>query len=352
MSEKTEQPTHKKLQDARKQGQVAKSKDFTQTLLILVIFGYLVFGGAALFNSLAQLILMPVGLMDLPFRAAADVTMSELAKQAFLLMLPFLLIVVGVGIFAEMIQSGVLFAFEALKPKGEKINPATNLKNMFSMKSLVEFIKSILKIAVLGVVVYLLLRQELPAMLTIPQAGVAGVGSTVAALMQALLVNVAVAYVVISLADLLYQRYEHRKQLMMSKEEVHREYKEMEGDPHIKHQRRHLHQEMLQEGATHAASRATVLVTNPTHLAIALRYEEGETPLPVVTGKGEGWVAEQMVKAARAAGVPVLQNIELAQSLMREAQLDHYIPSDLVEPVAEVLRLVRETTGGGTPPQP
>jgi type III secretion protein U len=351
-SEKTEQPTHKKLQDARKKGQVAKSKDFTQTVLVLALFGYLIFGGAALFEGLARLILMPASLIDMPFRHAADVLVSEMARQAALLLLPILLLVVGLAIFAEMIQTGVLFAFEALKPDGHRIDPVANLKNVFSRKSLVEFVKSILKLSVLGVVVYLLLRAELPTMLTIPQAGVTGVVSAVSALMQALLIHVAIAYAAIALADLVYQRYEHRKELMMSKEEVQREYKEMEGDPHIKHQRRHLHQEVLQEGATRAAAKATVVVTNPTHLAIALRYEEGETPLPVVTAKGEGPLAERMIEAARAAGVPVLQDIPLAHSLMRDAQLDQFIPSDLIEPVAEVLRVVREMTAANPPPQP
>jgi type III secretion protein U len=128
----------------------------------------------------------------------------------------------------------------------------------------------------------------------------------------------------------------------MSKDEVKQEYKTMEGDPHIKGQRKQLHQEMMQNDAVSSARNATVLVTNPTHLAIALRYEEEKTPLPMILAKGEGALAEKMIEAAREAGVPVMQNIPLAHALFEQGRADQYIPSDLIEPVAAVLRVVRE----------
>ena len=116
----------------------------------------------------------------------------------------------------------------------------------------------------------------------------------------------------------------------------------MEGDPHIKHKRKHLHQEMMQEGAVNSARKATVVVTNPTHFAVALHYDENETPLPVVLAKGEGALAERMMQAAREAGVPVMQNIPLARALTADAEVGQYIPSELVEPVAELLRLLQQ----------
>jgi type III secretion protein U len=148
------------------------------------------------------------------------------------------------------------------------------------------------------------------------------------------------------MADFIWQRMQYRKQLMMSKDEVKQEYKQMEGDPHIKHHRRHLHQELLQSGAVEKSRTASVLVTNPTHLAIALHYDKDETPLPVVLAMGEGALAERMIAAAREAGVPVLQNIPLAHALFDTAHVDQYIPSDLIEPVAQVLRLVRDLAQG------
>jgi type III secretion protein U len=128
---------------------------------------------------------------------------------------------------------------------------------------------------------------------------------------------------------------------MMSKEDVKQEYKEAEGDPHIKHQRKQLHHELMQEGAVQSARTASVVVTNPTHLAIAIQYDKDRTPLPMVVGKGEGALATRMIEAAKEAGVPVLQNIPLAHALMEEANLNQFIPSELIEPVAEVLRMVQ-----------
>lgn len=342
MSEKTEQPTSKKIRQAREEGQVAKSKDFTQTVLILAMFGYMLGSSEHIVRSLGEMMLVPLGALGLPFEDAANAVLSQLASDALSLLLPFLLIAIGLGLFVEMAQTGMLFSFKALKPSGKKLNAIANLKNIFAIKNIVELLKSVLKIGCLAALIFSLLQAAIPGLLTLPQGGIAGVGSGVAQLLRHLITNVAVVYVAIAAADFVFQRYQYTKGLMMSKDEVKQEYKEMEGSPEIKQHRRHLHQELLREGAVDRARKATVLVTNPTHLAIALHYEKDETPLPVVVAKGEGALAERMIEAAREAGVPVLQNIPLAHQLMREAAIEQYIPSELVEPVAEVLRLVRD----------
>jgi type III secretion protein U len=353
MSEKTEQPTAKKLRDAREEGQVAHSKDFTQTVLILSLFGYLIANAKTLMADFAALLLLPVSLAGMEFDAAAEVLIAGLARAGVELLLPVIGIVVVMGVFAEMLQVGVLLAFKAVKPSGKRLDVAQNLKNLFAAKSWVELLKSVLKIAVVGGVIWMLLAQEIGGLLTLPRGGVEGVGVAVGELMAALFKQVAVAYFVIAGFDFVYQRLQHRKQLMMSKDEVQREYKEQEGDPHIKHKRRHLHQEMLNEGAVQAARSASVVVTNPTHLAVALRYDDPErTPLPLVLAKGEGALAERMKAAALQAGVPVMQNIPLARALMASAEIEQFIPAELVEPVAELLRAVRELNGGSTTQEP
>ena len=260
---------------------------------------------------------------------------------------PFLVIVLAVGIFGEMIQSGVLLAFEKLKPSGKKLNALTNLKQIFSKKNFVEFLKSTLKIVFLSVLVYKVLMNALPQLFTLPRAGLEGVFSAISTLMLTLLINVALAYLVIGLADLAWQRFQHRTQLKMSKDEVKREYKEMEGDPHVKGMRRRLQREMATEGSVKRARNATVVVTNPTHVAIALYYKQDDpdSPLPLVLAKGEGAVAEAMIREARDAGVPIVQNIPLARGMLADATVDEYIPEVFLEPVAEVLRFVREMLG-------
>ena len=340
--EKTEQPSHKRLKESREKGDVAHSKDFTQTLLILALFGYMIGNAPGLIESFGRLMLIPSELTGMPFEVALKTAIDAALKEGVALMLPFLLIVLGIGMFGEFLQVGIVLAFKKIMPSAQKINILANLKNTFSKKNLMEFLKSIAKIAFLTVLVTQVVRDALPELMSVPHSGLAGLQTGVGGMVRTLIVNVAVAYTIIALADFTWQRLQHRKQLMMSKEEIKQEFKEAEGDPHIKSKRKHLHQEMVMQGAVNSARKASVVVTNPTHLAIALYYDPDETPLPLVLTKGEGTLAQEMMKAAREAGVPVMQNIPLARALMADAHLDQYIPSELIEPVAEVLRLVRK----------
>ena len=342
MSEKTEYPTSTKLRKAREDGQVAHSKDFTQTALILALFGYMLSDADGLIKAFSEMMVLPVNVLSMNFEDAVNVVATKLFRDAVRIMMPFLLIVIGLGLFIELLQTGMLFSFKAMMPSAKKLNVITNIKNVFAIKNLMEFLKSNIKIVFLSALLYIVLKDALPTLLTLPQAGLAGVGVAVGILLKVLISNVAVAYTVLALADFAWQRHQHVKGLMMSIDEVKQEYKEAEGDQHIKQQRKHLHQEMMQEGAVHSARKASVLVTNPTHLAIAIYYDKDTTSLPIVLGKGEGTLAARMVVAARESGVPVLQNISLAHALMDTAQLDQYIPSELIEAVAQVLRLVQE----------
>ena len=342
MSEKTEQPTAKKIREAREKGDVAKSKDFTQTVLIVAIFGYLVANGPALVDDLARIILMPFPYIGADFNGAINDLIDDFASEVVSFLMPFLLIVLVLGIFSETVQTGLLISFEAIMPSAKKLDVVANVANIFSKKNLIEFLKSVFKIGVLSSVVYSLVLESLPLLMHVPYYGMAELGAVFGEIIKALIIKVGLAYAVIALADFAWQRFEYTKKLMMSKDDIKQEYKGMEGDPQIKHQRKQLHQEMLQNDAVQQSRKASVLVTNPTHLAIALRYDEGEIPLPLVLAKGEGALAQKMIDAARESGVPVMQNIPLAHALFNDASVSQYIPSELIEPVAEVLKMVRE----------
>lgn len=346
MSEKTEQPTPTKLRKAREEGQVAHSKDLTQTVLVAALLGYMLMDASSMAGRMGDMLLMPASLMTMEFEAAVNVLVLEMARSFVALVLPFILIVIILGLLVEMAQTGMLFAFKSLKPSGKKLDVVQNVKNMFGKKGLIEFAKSILKIVVLSTVIYVMLRKELPTLLTLPQAGVGGVGIALLVLLESMFMQIALAYALIALADFAWQRHHFIKQQMMSIDEVRREYKEQEGDPHIKHERKHLHQQMLQEEAVNSARSSSVLITNPVHLALAIRYRAPQDALPVLLAKGEGTLAAMMVKAAREAGVPVLENVPLAWALMRRGTVDQYIPQDLIVPVAEVLRMIREIQRG------
>lgn len=349
MSEKTEQPTPQKLRKAREDGQAAKSKDFTQTVLILALFGYMLADAPEVVRRLGEMMVFPVGVIPLNFEDAVNTVMTQLMRDMLRLLLPYLLIVIGLGLFIELLQTGMMFSLKAMMPSGKKLNVATNLKNIFGMKNLMEFLKSTVKIVILAAIIYAVLREELGTLLTLPLAGLVGVGVAVGLLLKSMIVKISLGYVVIALADFIWQRKQHTKQLMMSKDEVKQEFKQSEGDPHIKHQRKHLHQEMLNEGAVQHSRQASVVVSNPTHVAVALKYREDETPLPLVLAKGQGALAERMMHAAREAGVPVMQNIPLAWALLETAEVGEYIPSELIEPVAQVLLVVRDLNPRSSP---
>lgn len=342
MSDKTEQPTAKKLRDARRKGQVAYSKDFTQTILILALFGYFIGNGPSMMERMGDLILLPGRLVDLPFAMAFDVVMRETGVIVAGLMAPVLILALVAGVFGDMMQVGVNFAFEAVKPSAKKLNVASNAKNMVSKKNLVEFLKSLVKVAFLSVLVYLVVRGSLNDLMRVPPAGVPGVLDALGSLVGEIMAYTAVAYIVVAAFDFAFQRHSHTKQLMMSKDEVKREYKESEGDPHIKGKRKQLHQELMAGGMVQQSRKASVVVTNPTHIAVALKYDREETPLPLVLAKAEGVLAKRIMEVAAEEGIPVMRNVPLARALFETAEIDQYIPSDLIEPVAEVLRWVQQ----------
>lgn len=342
MSEKTEQPTDKKIRDAREKGDIAKSRDLTQTVLVVALFSYFIANSSNIFQRLTTMALMPMNYINADFETAVSEIISNMISEMIAVLLPIVLIVLVLGIFTEAVQTGMLISFEALMPSGKKLDVVANVKNIFSMKNLVELIKSVLKIAVISIVVYQVILSAIPILVLSPNYSMADLGSVVGQVFQQMIIYIGTAYLVISIADLAWQRYDYNKKLMMTKDEVKQEYKGMEGDPQIKSMRKQLHQELMQNDAVEQSRTATVLVTNPTHLAIALRYDQDETPLPLVLAKGEGALASAMIKAAQEAGVPVMQNIPLAHSLFNDAEVSQFIPSELVEPVAAVLRSVRQ----------
>jgi type III secretion protein U len=340
--EKTEQPTPKKLRDLREKGQVAFSKEVPGAALTIAFFGLFIAIMPDLINRTKSMILLAPQFAHVDFSDAADQLFAAYVKDMIALLAPFFLVVFAVGIGACMLQFGVLFSTEAVMPSLNKLNPATYFKNTFGIKNLIELIKSIVKVVMLSVVVYLLVRGGIQAMVTATTCGVPCLQTVMGHLLVDMALWTAGPFIIVAAADFAFQKAQFTKQNMMSKDEVKREYKESEGDPMIKGMRKQLHQQLLAEGKIETARRATVLVTNPTHVAVAIVYEEGRTPLPVVTAIGTDMVAQRMMRAAEEAGVPIMRNVPLARGLLEEGAVDHYVPSDLIEPMAEVLRAIRD----------
>lgn len=339
-AEKTEQPTNKRLRDARKKGQVAHSKEISSTALLIGLFAYFYFGADWIYQQLVGMVAFPAEFHGVSFDQALPSVLTGVTVKFLLLSLPALGIVLVLGVAVNYFQVGPVFSVEPIAPKLSKLNPLEKLKQIFSKKNFVEFAKSVFKVVFLGVLIYYLIRGAIPALVHIPYDGLDGVILLLGQLLYRLAMVTGFAYVTIAAADFVFQRKQHIKQLMMSKQEVKQEHKENEGDPQIRGRRRQLHRELANDEVSKRVKRSTVLVTNPTHYAIALYYEKGVTKLPVLLAKGKGPLALRMIDIARQEGIPVMRNVPLARALYDNGSLDRFIPRNLLEEVAEVLRVV------------
>jgi len=256
--------------------------------------------------------------------------------------LPLLLAVIAVGLAANFFQIGFMLTIEPIKPELKKLNPIDKFKQIFALKNFVEFLKSAVKVIVIGVIVFLIVKESLDPLMKLPFGGERQVIGALKPMLGVLAINVSLAYIVIAAADFFFQKWQHVKQLKMSKDEVKREYKEMEGNPEIKSKRKQLHQEMVQSDTVERTRKSSVVVTNPTHLAIAIFYEEEGTEMPRVVAKGEDHVARRMVEVAKEEGIPVMQHVPLARALHEGVEIGRFVPPDLIEPLAEVLAFVQQ----------
>ncbi|MEE4377507.1 MAG: type III secretion system export apparatus subunit SctU [Candidatus Competibacteraceae bacterium] len=342
MSEKTEQPTPKKLRDARKKGQVASSKEVASAALILALFAFL-WGMAGIYLAdFKELILLPTNFVNagISFEFGLQETLNGIITLMVRMLMPLVVTVILVAILSHFAQYGVLFALESLKPDIKKLNPMQGIKKIFSLKNLIEFLKSAFKIVFLSILMFLVIRNSLVDLLKIPYCGLECIPLILGKLLEQVILNAAFAFIVIAVADFAFQKFQFTKQLKMTKDEVKREYKEMEGDPLIKSKRKQFHHELMSQQMTNSVKKSTVVVTNPTHIAIALEYRDGETPLPIVRAKGENLWAQRIIEIAKEEGIPIMENVPLARSLHEQSSVDQYIPADMIEAVAEVLHWV------------
>ena len=335
--DKTEKPTPKKLQDARKKGDIAKSKDITSTAGMLVILMLAAVALPLLGEQMAALVRASFEVMHEPFALAAP-RLGRQAGMTLLLVVGLVVVPVAlVGALVEFIQAGPVMSTEKLKPKMENMNPAKGLKRMFSMDNLVELVKSILKTAVVGTIAWLVMRKVLPELPLLVSGRPENVGAALWQTTWLLLAWAGGSFVLVSAMDLAWQRFSYMKKMRMSMRDIRQEMKDAEGDPHLKGQRRQLQQEWAQQGASNAAAEAHVLVVNPTHVAIAIAYDRETCPVPTVTAKGQDDDALAMRQAAQEAGVPVLRNIELARSLLADAETGDIVPAELFDIIATVI---------------
>ncbi|WP_139367578.1 flagellar biosynthesis protein FlhB [Bacillus alkalicellulosilyticus] len=340
--EKTEKATDKKKQDTRKKGQVAKSTDVNTAFILLVVFLFLwMFGGTlgeklfAVFTHTFQEYM----LMELTEQSVPELFM-ELIYESVVVVLPILLVSMIAGIFSSYIQVGPLFAPEAIKMKLSKIDPIQGAKRIFSVRALVELVKSLLKIALVGTVVFTILWLNLDKVLVLSQKSIGDGFAQIATLAAIMGIAVALLLLVLAVPDYLYQRYDHAKQIKMSKQDVKDERKNMEGDPRIKGKRRQKQMEMAMQRMMQEVPNADVVITNPTHFAVALKYDGEKMAAPVIVAKGVDFVAQKIKGIAKDNNVITVENRPLARALYAQTEIGDVVPEDLFKAVAEVLAYV------------
>ena len=342
MSDKTEQPTPKKLRDARKKGQVVKSREIGSTAIVIGVFVTLWVFFDSMMERLEGMITLPTNYYDAPFFEGLTSVLTGVLIDVLLISLPIVILAMVLGVIANYFQVGVLFSFDPVKPDLKKINPASGIKKIFSMNNLIELLKNILKIVILSYLIYIVLRHSFSPLLQIPNLGLQSVLPVLGGIMKNLVIYSSAGFFLIAVLDYMLQKKQHVKKLKMTKDEVKREYKEMEGDPIVKGKRKQLHREMAMDETVQKTKKSSVVVTNPERLAIALLYEKEKTPLPVILAKADGILAKRMIEVAREEGIPIMRNVPLARELYEHGEVDQYIPTELIEPVAEVLKWVQQ----------
>lgn len=340
--QKTEKATPKKRQEQRKEGNVVQSQDIVGAVVLLSIFGTMKADGGQFVNVIANsmhFFLSGIG---------ADITGGSDMRQRYIIVLtiaaqvlaPLIIVNIAVSIVATFAQTKLLISPNIVKFKLSKINPINGIKNLFSPKSLVEVLKSIIKIIIIGVIIYNEINAQLPQILLIYGKSVSVSVSWTAQFVLDICFKASIAFLIVGVADYFYQWWDYERRLKMSKEDIKEEFIQTEGNPQTKSRIKGEQRKMAQRRQMQAVPTADVVIRNPTHYAIALKYEKGKSRAPVVVAKGQNNVALKIVDIAIASKVHVIENRPLAQALYKTVEVGDEIPEEFYKAVAEVLAFI------------
>ncbi len=337
--EKTEEPTDKKLRDARKDGQVSKSSDLADAISMTAAIGFVMATGAHLRDSMRQLVMSSLEFVNTP-HTLTDMydRLYRFGGIALLAVVPLALCAAFAGLMGSGMQVGLQIALKPVMPNINALNPGEGLKKIFSMKTVIETAKMIVKASLIFAVMWVVIRGLIPLVSGSLYQPLAELSAMFWSILLKLMMVAAVIFILVGAADVKLQKMLFIKQMKMSKDEVKREHKNDEGDPMIKGERKRIAREMANSPPPRMA-RANVVVVNPTHYAVALRYAPGEHPLPVVIAKGMDEAAAVIRRAAAEADVPIVGNPPVARALYKVG-VDEPIPDALFETIAAILRWV------------
>jgi len=351
-SQKTEEPTRKRLEDAVERGQVITSRETNSFFLLLAFTLLFSWVAPGLFRktqlSMAAFIEHPETFAT-DQKGLATLLIDILQTCGSILLVPLVTFVSAV-LIANIIQNRFVFSLEPIVPKLEKISFMKGIERLFSMRGLTEFIKSIIKVVLVGVVAYYAVSPYFVHLKQLPDIGVSGVLAYLALTAKRMLIGICIVMFLIAVIDYLYQRYEYIKGLRMSKQELRDEYKQQEGDPQVKQRLRQIRMERARKRMMSAVPTADVIVTNPTHYSIALKYDADSMRAPKVVAKGLDNIALRIREVAKEHNIPLFENPPLAQALYATVDIDKEIPTEHYKAVAEVITYVYRLRGKITQP--
>lgn len=342
-SEKTEKPTYRRLQKAQEKGQVAHSEELPNVVAILALVMVLfVFSSDVLRWFVQQ---MKTGLSAQNNIFINNQTFINFYKNeivSFLtILMPFFAALIAGGVLACLAVSGIHFSPKALEPKFDEINPVNGFKRLFNLKSLVKLVVSIAKIIFISIIVWKYLQDKIDDLAAIRWAWTGEIITAISTITLGMLIRICVAILVIAMADVSFQKWKYIRDLMMTKQELKQERKDMEGSPEIKARVRRIQFEMAKKRMLQDVAKANVVLVNPTHVAVALKYDPKTMDAPIMVAKGADLMAEKIREIARAYGVPIIRRPELARAIYYGVKKPgDTIPQKLYAAVAEVLALI------------
>jgi len=339
---KTEAPTAKRLRDAKKKGQVAKSNELSPAISLVVFAMTALFLGRILvdngMNFMRRAFTLDFG-MELTSVAAREV-LSGRILDFFIVVLPFLGIAVLLGIVVNLAQVGFIFTTHPIKPDWKRINPIEGFKNVFSKKAIFNLAKNLAKLALVFYLTYRTLSSSASQILNAGEIGTQKLYFFLLEFVRSLVINIGFVMLGLAAVDYVFQRREFRNNLKMTKQEIKDEYKEIEGNPQIKQARQQRQRELAMGRMMAAIPEADVVLTNPTHLSVAIRYDQKKDNAPIVIAKGADYLAKKIREKAKENKIPILENKELARAIYKKTEIGQYVPIELYQAVAEVLALI------------
>jgi flagellar biosynthetic protein FlhB len=346
--ERTEKATPKRRQQAREKGQVAQSREVSSVVILMTALGLFYFSGAWMILNLGTIlsgVYQSLGTLRLDTVTDVSVFSIGVFRNMLRILTPLFLLLVIAGFSANVLQFGFGLYPKKLAPKLTQLNPASGIKRIFSLKSLVELVKSILKIIVVGWIAYGVISAHLKEFPALVDLEVGQILVFIGQVAFKITLYVCLALVLMAALDFIYQRWQFEENLKMTKQEVKDEHKQVEGDPKVKGRIRSMQREVAMRRMMEAVPDADVVITNPTHFAIALRFDAENMVAPRVVAKGADHIAARIREIAAEHDVPLVENKPLAQALYRMVELGDYIPAELYRAVAEVLAYVYRLKG-------